>query len=498
MKRYILLTGLMVASAMTFAQQEFDALKYSMNEISGSARYVSMSGAFGALGGDMSTLGMNPAGIAVYRSSELTITPTLGTTSTKSVFNRLESSDTKSKLLINNFGYVGSFRTYEESDISNFNFGINYNRVKDYNRNVSVLGRNQPSSLLDRICEDENINNGSNLFEHAYETWLIDKNLSGDYEPINQGETVNNSMYLMESGGTDEWNFSLGANYGHIFYMGMSLGVQNIDYELKSIYNEGFSNNRSFELRNVLATQGSGVNLKVGAIVRPFPELRLGFAFHSPTYYSMTDIFNASMTSFGINDPGTGRPFDPDPSFQPDEGSADYQLKTPSRLIYSIAYQLGQKGFISMDWDVVDYRETTLKDADGIPYRDTNDFMNEDFRVASNIRLGGEYRLTDNVSLRAGTAWYQSPVKKAVETSNTPIITAGTTPQYSIEKDTYYLSCGLGYRTGGFFLDAALQRQIRNENFYNYYDSNLNADYSKYAELTTNKTNLIVSMGFKF
>jgi len=492
MKKYILLGGLLVSGAVAFAQQEFDALKYSLSDISGSARYVSMSGAFGALGGDMSTLGMNPAGIAVFRSSELSITPSLSTTSANSVFNNFESGDTRAKLQINNFGYIGSFRTYDESEISNFNFGISFNKIKDYNRNVSVLGDYHLSSLLDRICNDKN-NGSSNLFDYANNTKVIGWNTaSTTYEPIlGLDENVTSDMYMKESGGVNEWNMSVGANYGHKFYFGMSLGIQSINYELSSVYYEGFEQGGGFELRNVLVTEGAGVNLKVGAIFRPVPELRLGLAYHSPTYYGLTDIYNASMASIEISNP--------DLKYEGVEGYTDYQLRTPSRLLYSMAYQIGNKGFLSLDWDVIDYRETALKSADGVPYGDTNSYMDEDFRVVSNLRLGAEYRLTDNVSLRGGTAWYQSPVKTSLEKNNTYVYTAGTTPQYGVVKDTYYLSCGLGYRTGGFFLDAALQNQFHNENFYNFYDgSSASTTYNKYSELKTNRTSIIVSTGFKF
>jgi len=498
MKKYILLTSLLMANSLVFAQAEFDALKYSLTDINGSARYVSMSGAFGALGGDMSTLGMNPAGIAVYRSSELSLTPSLSTLSTKSVFNGYESTDSKSKMLINNFGYVGSFRTYDESSLSNFNFGISYNKVKDFNRNSTLIGKSHPKTLLDRICIDEN-NGGSSLYDYAYETWLVEKNSSGNCVSIlSDGETATNAMYMMESGGIGEWNFTLGANYNHNLYLGLSLGVQSIDYELKSVYDEDFAQGGGLELRNVLSTQGAGVNLKIGAIVRLCPELRIGLAYHTPTYYSMTDNYGASMTSSGLIDPVTNKAFDPAPEYYPEDGSTDYQLKTPGRLMYSMAYQFGKTGFISMDWDVVDYRETTLKDADGVPFGDLNGYMNDDFRAASNLRLGGELRVSDNFSLRAGTAWYQSPVKASLENNNTYVGTAGTTPQYSIEKDTYYASCGFGYHSGAFFLDAALQEQMRSEHFYNFYDEATNVSYKKYADLSSNKTNVVVTVGLKF
>jgi len=498
MKKYILLSGLLAIGTMTFAQAEFDALKYSLNDINGSARYVGMSGAFGALGGDLTTLSMNPAGIAVYRSSELSITPNIGFASSNSLFNGIQSNDSKTRIMINNFGYVGSFRTYDESEISNFNFGIGYNRIKDYSRSVHTIGKNSSISLLDRITADEN-NGGSNLYTPAYETWLVNKDEDGfTTSVLTENEKVNNFMHMFETGGIGEWDFSLGANYGHIFYLGMTLGVQSVDYELKTIYGEDFSQNGGLELRNVLVTQGSGVNLKVGTIIRPFPQFRMGFAYHSPTFYSMTDVYGVSMESMGLIDPETDLPFAENPYYEPRDGAVDYQMQTPGRLIYSAAYQFGDKGFLSLDWDVVDYREAKLKDADGVPFDDTNSMIDSDFNAVSNIRLGGEYRVTENVSLRAGTAWYQSPVNNSLETDNTYIVTAGTTPQYSIEKDTYYLSGGIGYRTGAFFMDAALQRQMRNEHFYHFFDGTEDANYTKYAELKTNRTNLVVSMGFKF
>jgi len=354
--------------------------------------------------------------------------------------------------------------------------------------------------LLDKICADQNSRGGTSadltsLAQYAYNAYLINPNsTTNEYEPLlYSGEKVNNLMSLMESGDVDEWNFSLGANYGHYFYMGMSVGVQSIDYALKSAYSESSADGLDFELRNVLSTTGAGVNVKVGVIVRPVPELRLGLAYHTPTYYSMTDVYNASISSSGaIDENGQSTHY-----YEGNEGRVDYQLRTPGLFMLSGAYQFGEKGFVSLDWDVVDYREIQLKDADGYPYDDTNNYMYQDFRAVSHLRLGGEYRLTDNVSLRGGTAWYQSPIKSFVNENNVEITTAGTTPHYGIEKDTYYLSCGAGYHTGGFFLDAALQRQMRSENFFNFHD-NITTAQPTYAALSSNKTNLIFTLGFKF
>lgn len=497
MKKYLLMVGMLYTAVVAIAQAEFDALKYSLTDLEGTARYVSISGAFGALGGDMSSIRSNPAGLSIYRSTEISVTPTFSTIRARSSFDGAEASDSRQRVSIGSAGYISSIRTYDETAISNFNFGITYNRIKDYNRNSSIKGYDRPFSLLNRICNDQN-DGHSNLLDAAYETWLVDQNADSTmYVPIlNPGERVNNAMYLIEKGGIDEWNFSAGANYAHKLYLGMGLGIQTIRYEMESLYQEDFQDGGAFDLKNVLTTEGAGINLKIGVIYRPLPSLRLGFACHTPTYYTLTDVYGFSMISYGVS----GSESDNVAKYIGDEGATDYQLKTPGRLMYSVAWLSG-KGFISLDWDIVDYTEMKLKDAGGIPFN--SEYISEDFRVASNVRIGGEYRLNENVSLRAGGAWYQSPVSTSLEKLNAEgaynyVSTAGTTPQYSIEKDTYYVSCGIGYHSGNFFFDAACQNQMRREHFYNYFDGTVDADYKKYSKLSCDRTQLVFTAGLKY
>jgi len=500
MKKYMILVCALLTISGIFAQGEYDAMKYSQTDITGSARYVGMAGAFGALGGDMSAIGMNPAGIAVYRSSELSFTPVFTTATSSSDFNGNESNDSRLKLQLNNFGYVGSFRTNGNASISNFNFGITYNKLKDYNRNVSVIGLGRPSSLLYRVSEDL----GTNVAENdlygmgwlAYQTYLTNREPDGRYTSVlAPGETMNSNMYMQEKGGVDEWNFSLGANWAHFLYVGLSVNLQDVNYEMMSVYKEeSLDELFNFQLNNVLLTNGGGINAKIGAILRPIPNLRFGFAMHTPTYYYLTDTYGSSMSSLGVTGGIDG---DNEHFAEIKQDYSNYELITPGRLLYSVAYQFGKKAIISMDWDVIDYREAKLKSESGVPYDDSNTDMYKHLRTTTNFRLGGEFRLNDNVSLRAGTAWYQSAYKTDMTDHNTEIITAGTTPQYSFDKGTRYTSLGLGYRTGAFFIDIAAINQYISENFFNFFDS-ANHDQDKFAKLDTKKSNINVSLGFRF
>src|SRR5674536_391977 len=88
--------GLLISAVLfmfqgVIAQNVDDALRYSQSFYGGTARFMSMGGAFTALGGDISSLSQNPAGLGVFRSSEITLTPQLFHINTAASFNGLNS-----------------------------------------------------------------------------------------------------------------------------------------------------------------------------------------------------------------------------------------------------------------------------------------------------------------------------------------------------------------------------------------------------------------------
>ncbi len=504
MKKYFFTVVMSALGLTVSAQGEYDALRYSQGDLLGTARYMGMAGAFGALGGDMSAISQNPGGIGIYRSSEFSFTPVVSYTTSASDFNGVEQSDNKLSAGFNSIGYVGAFRPNNDENINNINFGVSFTKTKDFSKNMLVSGKNRTTSLLDPICRNFENELPGDLYDLgllAYDSYLIDYD-NGTYKDVlRAGELVDNTMFLNESGYSGVFDFTLGANWGHFMYMGVGLGVNVMDYSMTSSYYErsqGVTEGDQvwdpieYELRNALNTTGSGVNFKIGAILKPFPFLRFGFALHSPTYYSLTDVYGSSMSSSFL--PGNS-------IAEIGEAEGSYELQTPGKIMYSAAYLFGSRAMLSFDCDVVDYREMALKTDNGMPMSDRNLAIDNHFKTAYNLRLGGEYRVTDNVSLRAGFARYGTAYNNGHAAANTPVKAVGTTPYYAFDKETLYMTGGLGYRSGAFFLDATATVRNAGEEFFAFYDEtfpNETRTDKRYADVKVKRLNMVVTAGFRF
>ena len=325
------------------AQDAFDVLQMSQTELRGTSRFQSMAGAFGALGGDLSTLTQNPAGIGVYRSSDLGITLSLDFNSTKAGVDKLNET----KFNVNNVGYVGAIRLDSES-VPNLNFGFTYNRLQSFNRHYVGGVANIPTSMSNFIA-DEFVNmqgytpydlyedDEYNPYFNGYAPWAAVTtfdmptktygsvgiiNANGDYmQGLYGQQTTGNAYYEVdERGHADEYNIAFGGNIGNKVYFGLDFGILDLDYRSFQSYEEDLDyayimvddvdlfeseisnhNTRAdWNLYNYLHTEGTGVNFKLGLIWKPTQALRFGAAFHTPTYYDMRDTYyvEASLNAF--------------------------------------------------------------------------------------------------------------------------------------------------------------------------------------------------------
>ncbi len=477
MKKYILIALVTVIGTGAWAQNEQDALRFSQTFYGGSARTVSMGGAFGALGGDFGALSINPAGIAVYRQGEFSFTPGFTSISSEANYLGAKISDSQYKMGLDHFGFVVPIKSRSESasGLNNLVFGFGYNKLKDFNGNVVMNAINNDNSLVDEFVYTANLYDDWDPFtdELAWETYLIDyDSLAGvfysDFDVSGYGQTQRRSV--ITKGGISEYLFNLGANLGHKLYVGGSLGIQRAEYEETWTHTESDPDDiidyfEAFTFRNTLYTTGRGLNVKFGFIARPIDWLRVGGAIHTPTFFKMDDDFTSTMATDLADGEGTHE-FDA-------YGEYSYELTTPFKAIGSVAFILKQIAIISVDYEYVDYSSARLRSSD-YDFFDENQAVSTRYTAASNVRLGGEFHL-GSMFFRAGYALYGSPYVSG-EPNDIQVYQA--------------LSGGFGYRTSSFYLDLGLVQSGFDQKYFLYNQN--------YADLSHSRTQFMATLGFRF
>ena len=535
----ILLCGLPL---LMNAQDAFDVLQMSQTELRGTSRFQSMAGAFGALGGDLSTMTQNPAGIGVYRSSDLGITFNLDFNSTKAGVDKMNET----KFNVNNVGYVGAIRLDSES-VPNLNFGFSYNRLQSFDRHYIGGVGSIPTSMSNFIA-DEFVNvpgytdadlywdDNFDPYFDGYAPWAAVTtfdmktnnggyvgiiNTMGDYMQGLYGQgTTGDAFYVVEEKGhADEYNIAFGGNIANKVYFGLDFGILDLDYRSYQSYEEDLNNayimaddvdlftsdivnnntRAEWGLYNYLHSEGTGVNFKLGLIWKPTQALRFGAAFHTPTYYDMRDTYYVSSKLYAYQDG--------EMLYRADKGSNDgyeysstYTIKTPWRFMGSVAGVIGNSGIISLDYEYVANETMRIGDDRGNDYPDVTENVKNYFKPSHIIRIGGEYRVNPNWSLRAGYSYKTTQVEKGVDEYDYNIATVGTNPAYQYDNTVQNITCGVGYHYKKFYADMAYVHKMR-ESVYNAF-SPINDNYgyepNVSADVKDNNNRISLTLGMRF
>lgn len=567
-KRFILALSAAVALPV-MAQTAIDAYQLSRYDLRGTARFMSMGGAFGALGGDLSTLNQNPGGIGVYRKSEIGFTLDIEMQNTTSTSTLEKYKDTQTKVGVNNFGYVGS--AYTGSDIMPiFNWGFSYGRVASFNRRFqgSLDMNGSLSNLIAGYTTSGRYTQKE--LENTYENWAFGEapllsllgynaNIINSVGNTNQynglwdpNKTYGISDYAVEEKGyVDEYEINVGGNFDNTLFWGLGIGITDIQYTRATYYgeyldwaklpklengvpvtgepaqlinNNGNPEDSGFDLNSFKRITGTGVNVKFGLIYKPINELRIGFAVHTPTFYSLTQEDDAQIRSYyGFYKETPDGPYlgpeiiDVESQCYPAD-SYDWKLRTPWRMIFSAAGVIGSNAIVSLDYEYRPYQNMSTKYGNGNNADFTNDDIKSYYNSANIIRLGAEYRITPAFSVRAGYAYESTPTTKKIRkyeiggrsemevfTSPYEIGVPGLTPSYTLDNSTQYITCGLGYRYKNFYADAAYVHKSRKSEFHPYTGAiGSNPEEKPYtlnpytAEIKENFNNIVLSVGFKF
>ncbi len=474
----ILITGLTVFSIQS--QNINDALRYAQEDMTGTARFRAMSGAFGALGGDFSSLNVNPAGSAVFANNQVGFSLSNYNTDNKSNYFGTSKSKKDSAFDANQAGGVFVFNNpNQKTNWKKFALAVNYDNVKNLDNRIYSAGTNPTNSIANYFLSYANGNGGiplellqtqpgeslQNLYSYlgglpdnsypnvngynaqqallGYQAFIIDPNSPSTTQYISlvaPGGNYYQQNEVVTNGYNGKLTLNASAQYTDKLSIGLNVNSYFTDYRQAFIFTESNSNNtsttdfvKSVRFANELYTYGTGISFQLGTIFKPINEIRLGLAYESPTWYRLNDEFSQYVvaTSGSVNgdlapdfaDPETTMIYEP------------YKLQTPGKFTGSFAYVFGKTGLISFDYAIKDYSKTQFR-----PNREftgANSEMENVLDVASEFRIGAEYKIK-KFSLRGGYRLEESPYKNGK--------TVGDLTGYS---------GGLGYNFGKFKLDMA-------------------------------------------
>jgi hypothetical protein len=507
------------------AQTIDDALRFSTTAPAGTTRGQSVGGALGALGGEVSSMYVNPASVGFFRTNDFSFTLGLGVVNNTGTYLGFQDKDNKTVPNISNATMIfGGRRKKADSKWQNFSFGLGFNRNASYNERVYYTGNNNNSSLslnyylqadAAGITNPETQLGGSQTIGYlahgaalAYQTYL----LNGVYDNNNvftgtffsAAEATDNSVNVKQEniinskGSSNDLSLAFGANYNEQLYLGLSANFVDISFRREKTWQETNINTvpadlNYFAVTEYLKTEGSGFNAKLGIIYKPVRPLSLGLTFHSPSWIALTDTYHTEMETSvkSVTGPNFSSSTDTNDGF---EDESRYNIRTPWKGVVSGTYLFAPSadtrkptGFITVDYEYMDYASMTmrLKNGQSTDKGDSklrNDAIKDTYQGASNIRIGGELKL-HVIAFRLGYANYGSPYKNS-----------------ALEGGRQYYTGGLGYRNQGFYMDFGVvygtgkrvdQPYVMEANNQGYQDP-------APAEINNKTTNFLATFGWKF
>ncbi|MGJ8549822.1 OmpP1/FadL family transporter [Winogradskyella wichelsiae] len=509
MRKLLILSIGLISTSYIMAQDITDAVRYSMDEIQGTARFRAMSGAFGALGGDMSSININPAGSAIFNSSHASIS--LGVFSSKNDISYFDgnNSSSNSNVDLNQLGAAFIFKNNNtNSGWKKFALSFAYDRSADFDNDWVASGNNdndnsidsyflsfangnevpfgilklQPGEYLEEAYVDiGRIPENGYAMQQAflgYWSGVIDPNNLDDETNDNEtlynsnvaSGTINHNYSYSSTGYNGKLAFNFATDYNDRLFIGINLNSHFINYEKFTSLRETNSNNSSLVndvvFENLLATTGSGFSFQLGTIAKLTNELRVGLSYNSPTWYRISDELTQGINSNIAED---------DISYISSIINVyeEYKLQTPSKITGSLAYIFGQTGLLSFDYAVKDYSNVKFKPTSDVVFSDLNNDISNTLDSSISYRLGGEYRYKQ-ISFRGGYRFEESPYKD----------------------DNFYgdlngYSLGLGYNFGNINLDLAFSQSERDYN-HELYSTGL----TDAAEIESKYTDFTLTLGF--
>ncbi len=537
MKRILNLMLLSLLAGMASAQDTYESVELAAGDLNGTARYVGMGGALSALGGDITTMGTNPAGIALFRHNEIALTVGGVFTAEKGQLGHDASRMS--------FDQAGIVFIMDQSDASGrglqyVNFGINYTKHRNHLGNLNVAsvggldGGNfsqtwQIAGIANRAAANFGLTRNvwpvlAYIFAPVYEggvpkydsyghitnmtrsgaiedVWI--KDAKGNDVVTYNGVNAQSAAYQRATyGSNSQFDFNLSFNVSNQYFWGLSLGVYSQNYKRQSFYAERRTDGNYYDILNWYDSKADGFDIKLGFICRPIDDspFRFGVYVHTPIWYSMDDVNdwslvynnnNSSMDGYIQENPSSPSPF-------------RYSYRTPWKFGLSLGHTIGKELAFGAEYEFTDpssaryYNEHWDSDAD---FAFINDKIKKYLRPQHTLKLGVEYKLVPEFALRLGYNLVSSPFKTDAFRPLDEYDFFATETAYINWKDLHRITFGFGYRFKGGYFDLAYQYQSQNGDFYAF-DGDY-TDAGKYYSLAptsvkNNRSQILGTLGFSF
>lgn len=542
-KKYIFTAVVALLSVSPIvAQETYENANIVTEDLNGTARYVGMGGAMDALGADISTISSNPAGIGLFRSSQITATGGISVQGDAKDF----ANASKAHANFDQLGFVWAKRTGQSSF---FNFAFNYHKSRDFNyilsaaqSNLSQLASQNAQSYIKAVSDGETpevtgfgiYKDHGNYYGDAYWTSQID-NLYYNTFILNNEEVYGYNLangYAMNrssKGYIGNFDFNISGNINDRVYLGLTVGIKDVNYRDYSEYTDYLVNVAGASAGSVTVCDerkidGTGFDLKFGAIVRPVEDspFRLGLSIATPTFYDLTTTNYTTL----INNTDV-RAYKPNYTAS---DSYDFRLNSPWKFGFSLGHTVANCLAIGVGYEYADYGATSprIKNGDYYDfYYDTyyddsykdeamKEHTEQTLKGVSTFKLGLEFKPVPELALRAGYN-YVSPMYKTDGFKESYLDSYGTnvssTTDYTNWKSTNRLTLGVGFSSGKFFGDLAYQYSAQKGDFYPYMDSYVDEryynnsgelvvdqidNYATKTEVNNNRHQFMLTFGYRF
>ncbi len=514
MNKKILLFSCIISSFTVAAQTPEDALRYSFVPQNGSARSMAVGGALTALGGDITSLYTNPAGLGFFKTGEYMMSPALALNNNKANFREQETKNSRNNFALGPLGFVLGSPSHSNSRNSRA-FSIGFMQTANFANTIAYKGLNNYSSFTEqwveqvaksRLTLDNALNNPAFAYgaAPAIYTYLVDidsstgtKIVKGAPEFIlDAGQAIRQEMLQKNSGGMYEAAIGYAHNKDDKWYWGISAGIPFIYYNSNTTFSEfdtsARTNNKfkQFTYNDEFTTTGFGFNGKLGVIYRPQEHIRVGLSIHTPTYMVLKDERSSRLTA-DIEPAQVTNSVSSDVFTNNQAGEARYVQRNPWKVAIGGAYVFRevqnvkrQRAFITADVEYVHHRGSRFSsdneeptEAEKVYYKELNKVIKGEYKGAFNFKLGGEVKF-NIIMARLGFAYYGNPYKDKQLKANRTI-----------------LSGGLGYRHKGVFLDLTYAHAMSKDVSFPY---RLEDRDNTFATTRNNRGNIVATIGVKF